>query len=177
MCSPTDDLPRRQTHEANKREAYDGMRAYHHSEIAHKKDAVDIIKTILTTTIILYAGLVGSSVAGEIAVCLALVAAWLIAILVVIGVCTIVIFTNKKIDQDNKRYRKYRDEYVRERQFLGLEQDLSLNGYTSAWVEQQDPNRTGYHHTKNILRAFAAIVIVVALVGVGFVYGVYYSSN
>lgn len=177
MCLPTDDMPRRQTHEANKREAYDGMRAYHESEIAHKKDAIDIIKTILTTTVILFAGLVGSATTEKIAIELALITSWIIAILVGIATSTIVLFTNRKIDQDNRRYRKYRDEYVKERELIGLEGDLRESGYTSAWVEPQIPERTGYHHTKNIIRAFATIVFVIALVGVGFVYGVHYASK
>jgi len=153
------------------------MRAYHQSEIAHKKDAVDIIKTILNTTVILYAGLVGSTFTGKIDSSLAIAASWVIALLVGIAVFFIVLFTNRKIDEDNQRYRKYRAEYITERQLIGLEQDLSNVGYTSAWMEYQDPNKTGYHHTKNILRAFAWIVFVVAIVGVGFLYGVHETSN
>ena len=175
--APINNLPRRHTHEANKREAYDGMRAYHQSELAHKKDAVDIIKTILTVIVIVYAGLAGSALTGKIDSNLAISASWIIAILVGIALSTIVFFTNKKIDEDNQRYRKYQSEYVKEREIIGLEKDLCNAGYISAWVEQQYPNRTGYHHTKNIIRAFAWIVFIVAIVGVGFVYGVHDTSR
>ena len=54
------DEKKRATHEANKREAFDGMRAYHQSEIAHKKDAIDIIKAILATTVVIFIGLVSA---------------------------------------------------------------------------------------------------------------------
>lgn len=164
-------------HEANKREAFDGMRAYHQSEIAHKKDAVDILKAILTTTIILYGGVLSVAISGKIGVLYAIYTGWTLAVLIGLSVSLVVGVTNRKIDEDNKRYRKYRDEYVLERKLLGLESDLSKEKYTSAWVEEHDPTKTGYHHTKNILRVFAGMIFLVAIVGSVFIYGAKKASN
>ena len=177
MFFSRDNLQSRSTHEANKREAYDGMRAYHQSELAHKKDAVDILKTILTTSVVIFGGLVGFVMSARINATIVIVAAWTIAVLISLAVGVIVFFTNKKIDEDNRRYRKYRDEYIKERELIGLEDDLKKAGYISAYVEAGCPEKTGYHHTKNILKSFGCIVIVVAIVGVVFVYGALSASN
>ncbi|MCW8092123.1 hypothetical protein [Alteromonas sp. ASW11-130] len=164
-------------HEANKREAFDGMRAYHQSEIAHKKDAVDILKAILTTTIVLYGGVLSVVISGNIDNSYAIYTGWTLVVLIGLSVALVVGVTNRKIDEDNKRYRKYRDEYVLERKLLGLESDLLNENYTSAWIEEHYPTKTGYHHTKNILRVFAAMIFFVSLVGSAFIYGAKEASN
>lgn len=170
MCDPPNSMANQGVHEANKREAFDGMRAYHQSEIAHKKDAIEILKAVLATTVIIYGGLLSAVMTVKIYPDTALYAAIAIAAMVGIASSLIVGITNRKIDEDNKRYRKYREEYVLERRLIGLEKDLRASGYISAWNEEHDPNRTGYHHTKNILRALGWIIFVVAVVGVFFVH-------
>src|SRR5690606_39857689 len=55
-----------ETHQQNKREAFDGMRAYHQSEILHKGHAIEVLKTILTAILTIYVGLAASAVSGQI---------------------------------------------------------------------------------------------------------------
>ena len=45
------------THRSNKREAFDGMRAYHQGELSQKNDCIEILKAILTVSLLAYGGL------------------------------------------------------------------------------------------------------------------------
>ena len=85
-------------HKANMRQAFDGMRAYHNSEIAHKKDAIEILKTILTTTVLVYGGLVGLVVSRQIDGYIASVASIVLILCVFLAVYFIAHITNIKID-------------------------------------------------------------------------------
>lgn len=168
---------RRQSHESNKREAFDGMRAYHSSEIEHKKDAIEILKTILTSSILIYSGLLaaiyGKLVKNEYIICLDFV----VTALIVMSVFTIVWTTIVKINADNKRYGEYRAEYVIERDILGLEDDLKAMQFTSKWLKPSDPDKTGFHFTKLILIWYGITILTIAAVGAIIVYIGYYQAH
>ena len=146
-------------HKLNKREAFDGMRAYHQSEISHKKDCIDILKSILTSTLAVYGGIIGLALSEKIQQREALSTAFIILFFTMTAVLGVVWSSNKKIDQDNKRYGKYQDEYKLERLILRLEEDMWERSYISAWFEPKNPNKSGYHYTKVILRCFGWLVI------------------
>lgn len=152
-------------HKLNKREAFDGMRAYHQSEIFHKKDCIDILKSILTSTLAVYGSIIGLAYSEKIQHNQALSTALIILFFTVTAVFGVVWSTNRKIDQDNMRYRKYRDEYKLERLMLRLEEDMWEHSYISAWFEPHDAHKTGYHHTKVILRCFGWLIIGCASIG------------
>ncbi|MDM8159161.1 hypothetical protein QUH73_04935 [Labilibaculum sp. K2S] len=158
-------------HMRNKREAFDGMRAYHLSEIEHKKDAVEMIKTILTVTILVYGGMLGMIISGKVP--LAFFSSLCLALLLFCTVCfisyKIVSVTNLKISKDNARYRKYAEEYVKERDILELDADLQLQDYCSAWKEVKDLNKTGFYFTKSILSVFAGLPIIISIIGSVFI--------
>lgn len=157
-------MPNRTAHEQNKREAFDGMRAYHQSEIAHKKDAIDILKTILTSSLSLFTGLLATVFVAKIDTTYILYVSWIVTALVGVAAWNIVHSTNRKIDQDHARYQKYAQEYTLERRIIGLEDDLEKQGHTSAWVAVTQGGKSGYHHTKNILTGLGWIVFMVAFV-------------
>lgn len=161
---------RRTTHELNKKEAFDGMRAYHQSELSHKKDAIEILKTLLTSCILIFTGLLASVYAGLAKTEYILYLA--IAITGITGLaCFLIVWTtNRKIEQDNGRYRKYLAEYVVERDILALEDDLKAAGHTSTWVMPSNPDKSGFHYTKLILRWFGWIIFMIAIAGSVIVY-------
>jgi hypothetical protein len=161
---------RRTTHEMNKREAFDGMRAYHQSELSHKKDAIEILKTILTSCILVFTGLLASVYTGLAKVEYVVYLSIAISIITGIAAFLIVHTTNKKIDQDNKRYRRYLEEYVAERHILALNDDLEAIGYKSIWIVPDNPGKTGFHYTKLILIWFGWVIFIIAITGSVIVY-------
>ncbi len=162
-------------HLQNKRECFDGMRAYHQSEIAHKKDTIEILKSILTTIVLVYGAIIGAIITKSIESVALVVVSFFTLILIAISVLSITYVTNNKIDKDNARYRKYEEEYVIERQIIGLESELLKLNHESVWIDKtKDKNKTGYHHTKLILWVFSVIIILVSLVGTSFSVGAYF---
>jgi hypothetical protein len=155
----------RVAHESNKREAFDGMRAYHLSEINHKKDAIDILKTILTTEAIIFGGLVAGISKGVIHVSDMILLGLSITGISCFSVISIVWTTILKINQDNKRYRSYKNEYLKERELIGLDDDLKAIGHESHWNQKIDENKTGYSYTNIILVWLGISVILVAIFG------------
>ncbi len=156
----------RSVHEQNKREAFDGMRAYHQSEISHKKDAIDILKTYLTTVVIIYAGLVAGITGKIIDNNYIVLLGWAVALLNGIACWAIIRSTNFKIDKDNRKYNQYRDEYIVERAITGLENDLKEHGHVSHWIEaQEEPVISGYNYTKKIINWFGITIVAVGLFG------------
>ena len=109
------------THRSNKREAFDGMRAYHQSELSQKNDCIEILKAILTVSLLAYGGLLAivhgrqlDITSGEPGLSSSSPSP---ASRSLGRYCRA---TNAKIEQDNARYRKYQDEYKLERQALKL---------------------------------------------------------
>jgi|ERR1700761_5114687 len=171
-------------HEANKKEAFEGMRAYHCSEIDHKKDAISIFQTLITSIIVIFTGLIAGIYnqqdINSSDVC------WLaITISLIVAVCstTITYLTNKKITKDNNRYNIYVLEYISEREIIGLEKDLIAAGHESEWfsiaqkikeerakaIEENRKvaiHKSGYSHTKLILCGLNIIVCLIGFSGV-----------
>ncbi|MGF1640772.1 MAG: hypothetical protein ACFCUO_07465 [Rhodospirillales bacterium] len=152
-------------HRQHKREAFDGMRAYHQSEISHKKDAIDILKAVLTSILVVYGGIVGALITKQIEYRLAISISVIILIFILAIVIGLVYSTNEKIDQDNKRYRSFRKEYINEIKALNLESDRIQNKLESAWADNIDESKTGYHYTKVIIRLFGILVVGTAAMG------------
>jgi hypothetical protein len=159
------------THRANKREAFDGMRAYHQSELSHKKDCIDILKAILTTMLVAFGGILAVVHSKQLDFDLARSASLLLLCFVALSVAGTVWATNTKISQDNARYRRYQSEYRLERLALKLEEDLWSEGFTSAWFEPLNSYKSGYHYTKIILRVFGLLIVSAAVLATLVVYG------
>ncbi|MEQ1544987.1 hypothetical protein [Methyloglobulus sp.] len=166
-----------ETHQQNKREAFDGMRAYHQSEISHKSHAIDVLKTIMTAILTIYAGLVVSVVTGKLASIVIIVTSILVCLATAICGHAIVWATNKKIDQDNTKYEGFRDEYKTERRILCLEEELQKAGCASAWIQSQDRKKSGYSTTKLILNIFAWSLTFVATIATVFVFLIASTGN
>ncbi len=152
-------------HEANKREAFDAMRAYHASEIAHKGHTIEILKTLLQLVIVVYGGLIGLTLTGRIQPRLAFLADILLFIVILFTTFFVNHYTKKKIDEDHRSYEKHREEYKQEYRKLSLHQDLQAEGYQPHWIAETNRSRSGYFYTKKVLNALQAIIITAAIAG------------
>ncbi len=154
-------------HLENKREAFDGMRAYHTSEIAHKQDAITIFKTILTTTVVIYGGLISTYISTQFSSSIANLMAAIAFLLILILSSITVITTSRKIDRDHDRYEEYKSEYMIERQILGIDEDYSGADEKSQahLLSKRERTGVGHKYTKHSLRGFGIVIQAVALIG------------
>ena len=160
------------THESNKKEAFEGMRAYHRSEIDHKKDAISIFQTLIASVLVLYAGLISAIYSGNINdhQWLVISVGWFIFLILATSSTALTYLTNKKINRDNTRYEKFRYEYALERKALKLEEDLMVDGCNKLdWQDSitDPPSRStsGYSYTKKIIIGLNIIVCCIGLSG------------
>lgn len=176
-------------HLENKREAFDAMRAYHQSEIEHKYHTVEILRSILSASIFVYGGLFGLLLKDNINIDLVQFAGLATVAINSFIAFSIVRITNIKIREDNLQYCLHYFEYRKERELLGLEQDLLDNGFESkAYAVNmkneknekthtknlsiceilsgtKDGKKSGHSHTQNILNRFALMITVVCTLG------------
>lgn len=109
-------------HRENYRIAFDAMRAYHVSEIEHKRDMITILNGILATIVTVYAGIFYIIIQPNLDV-------FKTVLLVSLPILMLVIFvlindlrqeSVIKLRGDNDRYEKFRNECIIERYYLGL---------------------------------------------------------
>lgn len=141
------------------------MRAYHESEIAHKGQTFEVIKTLLTLVVAAYGGLIALILKAE----LAPLSAQLAAVVLLVGVFVMVVFvvrkTNAKIDSDHTSYERHRDEYLAERKVLDLDSALESVGHHTHWTPRPVAAPTGFFHSKNLTVTLGAIVVLAAVFG------------
>jgi hypothetical protein len=145
-------------HRDNARECFQGMRAYHQSEIAHTGHALDLLKGILVSTLALYGGLIGLAASNEMASpgldgtgVVFLAAVWAV-------LWSTTENTFRKIDADHARYEEFRSELNKERMLLGVHATWGLRHRSSR------PG-SGYDHTKRLVGTAALSVAILALIG------------
>jgi len=165
VITVTGDSTDHRWHEQNKREAFDGMRAYHASEIAHKAHTVEVIKTLLTLVVGAYGGLIALILKAQLATFPAVVAA-AVLLLCVSGIVLYVIKkTTAKIDSDHMAYELHRAEYLAERTLSGINEDFASIGYQTHWRPRPATGPSGYSYSKRLTFALGGIVIVAAAIG------------
>lgn len=175
----------RSTHEQNKAERYSKMLAVQDSEIAHKGHAVEMLKGLLQTSILVYGALFGLILQKGIDLTIVQLAGISTIFINSYLASQIVKTTNEKIRQENIQYCLHYFEYRKERQLLGLEDDLIESGFIS---ESEKINRinenskikednlsicerlslgqkAGHIHTQNILINFSRIITFVCIFG------------
>jgi hypothetical protein len=145
----------------NMRENFDGMRAYHQSEIAHTNHAIAMLVAI--------AGGVG-------AVTIALLLpnhplhhvrtiAWEVFGAVSALALTVALTAHIKIEGDISSYRTIGAEYVRSAMALGLYDELEQGAGQASAIKQVTTigQGRGYYRTLAIVWSFAAILVLAAL--------------
>ena len=156
----------RGTYDANKRELFDAMRAYHTSEIAHKRDAIGMLTTLLTAIGAVFAAILVPEKPIPHAAALADAMAALAGLLAAV----IVWSTNQKIAADNRRYREFGVEYMKQCRLLGLYDIVTLDGEPAAVKTSTTIGQgTGYQHTQRIVRSVGIAIGGLALFGAVFI--------
>lgn len=103
-----------ETHRQNYRMAFDAMRAYHQSEIDHKKDAISVLNNILITMLTVFGGIYylifTTSIPLKNGVIFSITLLIALSYLLIITAIKRKIFA--KISADNLRYEKFREECI-----------------------------------------------------------------
>lgn len=116
---PESDL---ENHRLNYRIAFDAMRAYHNSEIEHKKDMISILNSFFLSIITVFTGIFVFLLKEYTSVYFSLSIITIPAIMLIYIVLIVRLKSSNKgkIIADNKRYEKFRLECIAERKHLGL---------------------------------------------------------
>jgi hypothetical protein len=146
----------------NKREMFDGMRAYHESEIKHSDRAVTMLLAI--------AGAAGAVVMAilfpkdpphhTVAI------AWDLWIVVATFALTIAATAHAKINSDHAVYATFGEEYVKTASLLGFYNPLELPGHehrASIKKSHTIGRGKGYRQTQLIIWSFASLLIALTL--------------
>ena len=162
---PTD-TELRVTWDANKRELFDAMRAYHDSELAHKRDAIGMLTTLLTAIGAVFAAII----VPEKPIPYAGILAWSIAAVTGALAAVIVSSTNRKIQEDHRLYANFGDEYVRQCDALGLFDDIAIGEKREPIKERSRIGHgRGYVHTQRIVRSVGIAISTLAVFGAVFI--------
>jgi hypothetical protein len=143
----------------NKREMFDGMRAYHQSEINHSNHAITMLLAIA-----------GAAGAGILAVLFPektsehlTEIAWGLFVVVSVFSFTIAITTHLKISSDHKTYETYGQEYVKTSRLLGFFEDVQIKGIsTKIKTNDKTGKGQGYRKTQIIIWSFAVELILLS---------------
>lgn len=163
-----------EAHLTNYRIAFDAMRAYHTSEIEHKKDMITILNSVFASTITVYAGIFY----------LILTPAYKpyhkIAFFIILMITALYNFlisrlkksNVQKIVADNNRYEKFRVECQLERDYLMLNHYFETTAPSKDiyWKAKPDASgkREGSGNTKtiSIIQIYCNMLIsIVSLLG------------
>lgn len=117
----------RSSYEQNKREMFDGMRAYHGSEHQHKRDAVNFLRSILGVAAGVYGVIIGSFFTPDLTIEYATPLAWGILFFVALVIFITVNATNRKIKADHNIYKRYGAEYTRFSYMLELHKTVVVD--------------------------------------------------
>jgi len=165
-------------HLLNYRIAFDAMRAYHVSEIEHKKDMITILNSILLSIVTVFAGVFIFILSPDYDIYnhVSLIIIAIIGILYLVLIFRLMKVNAKKIQGDNDRYEKFRIECQLERKYLKLDDYYkSLNQIDKIYwnivedtPKDQEGDRvgSGYKKTIGIINIYskALLAIVISLV-------------
>jgi len=161
----------RDTHRVNYRIAFDAMRAYHTSEIEHKKDMITILNSILLVIVSIYAGIYYYIIYVFPKSNKSLL---IIGILIILLCCTLLALlinslkkqNNAKIKSDNDHYESFREECRIERDLLGLTKTLKKKNQNIPFYWEQikeikkDRDGTGYLKTIKIISMYCTMLLI-----------------
>jgi hypothetical protein len=138
----------------NKREMFDGMRAYHLSEISHANHAITMLLGV-------------AAAAGAVALAFlfpqqpvvhAHIILWGLAAVVAVVCSTIALTTCIKIGADHEIYANYGTEYVKTSVLLGFYDPVEIEGASTLLkLSREIGKNRGYRKTQWIIWAFAAV--------------------
>lgn len=155
----------------NKREMFDGMRAYHQSEINHANHAITMLLAIA-----------GAAGAAALAILFPQTPpthmteiAWGLWITVAVFAFTIAVTAHIKINGDHATYANFGAEYVKTSRLLGFyDKSLPSDGLeekTSIKTNLNIGQGKGYRRTQIIIWAFAGVLVVLTFLFAVFLTG------
>jgi hypothetical protein len=163
MVKPNPDLEWIATLRENKREAFDGMRAYHASEINHANNAI--------TALLAVAAAVGAAAVAMLfpdhPVAHVRAVAWWFFFGVLMLALVIAATTHIKISGDHVTYERFGDELFRTSKALGLydsrggAEPIKLG--TMDKRDKQPGHGRGYRKTQGIVWTFALVLVLLTL--------------
>jgi hypothetical protein len=148
------------TYEANKREMFDGMRAYHDSEIRHANHAITIIMAIAGAGAAVAAAMLFADRPSKHVEAIA----WGLFAMVLVFSGTIALTTHLKISSDHAVFARFGAEYRRTSRMLGLFEAVTIDGKPDrVKVDREIGRGTGYRRTQAVIWLLAALVSSFAL--------------
>ncbi|TVT76548.1 MAG: hypothetical protein FHP92_07775 [Denitromonas halophila] len=158
MCTTKE--PTAESLRLNKREMFDGMRAYHQSEISHASHAITLLLAI--------AGAAGAVVVAilfpkePLAHLTAI--AWGLFVVVSVFAFSVAITAHLKISSDHNTYAQYGQQYVLTSTLLGFYDSVSIDGVERPIKTNKALGEgTGFRKTQWIIWVVAAELIVLSL--------------
>jgi len=136
---------------------FDGMRAYHQSEISHANHAITMLLAIAAA-----AGAVALAILfPEVTPNHVYEVAWGLWIVVSVFAITIALTTHIKISGDHQVYARFGEEYVRTCELLGFYAlDKESQKEIGLKKNRNIGQGKGYRKTQAIIWAFAAVLVV-----------------
>lgn len=157
-----------ETHRQNYRMAFDAMRAYHQSEIDHKRDVIAVLNNILITMLTVFGGIYYLIFSASVTVNKwALYGIVLITcLLYLLLIMSLKRKNTEKIKADNRRYEQFREECNIERDHLGLTRFFEQAPLETYWDYRKkqtvyNPLEKGYMKTLGIINLFANLLILI----------------
>lgn len=132
---------------------FDGMRAYHQSEISHSHHAITMLLAIAGAAGAVVLAMLFPEKAPEHLTEIA----WGLVIVVTVLALTVAFTTHVKINSDHETYEAYGKQYVLTSQLLGFYEEVEIEGSkTRIKTEKNTGQGKGYRKTQIIIWAFAA---------------------
>lgn len=161
-------FPELEEHRLNYRMAFDAMRAYHSSEIEHKKDMITILNGILVSLITVYGGVFIFLLKEDIdRRYLFLIPALSTPLFFIVLIAKLKSSNKEKIEADHNRYEQFRRECEAEREHLGLKAffDTTYPNTDIYWKEPSGKTRqgSGYLKTIKIIKIYSNILIGITI--------------
>ncbi len=151
----------RNIHLQNYRMAFDAMRAYHTSEIEHKKDAISVLNAFLASMVPVFGGVFFYILKDNSINWISIVMGILSIVAYFMSIDAVIETYKQKVDSDHYRYEQFRDEANREREVLGIKEDLkeySTDACSSLYWDEKGRERSGHNSTKNIIERYSMLL-------------------
>jgi len=139
----------------NKREMFDGMRAYHTSEIAHTQHAIQILLALLAAAATVVVALLFPQTELQQTTLIA----WSMTGIVSLCAVGVAFFAHLKISADHRTYANFGREYVATSDALGYYQPLTGSA-TALKANRNIGQGLGYRWTQLTIWALAAFLFL-----------------
>ncbi len=153
------------------RMAFDGMRAYHTSELHHKRDSINILNGFLASMIPVFGGVVYYILFNKSSCFIS----WLMiagaSFIYYYSIYVVLKTTKEKLKSDNDSYVQWKNEAIAERKALKLDssiQDSIKESNGDGYWDKEKNNGLGYIKTFEIIRRYGYLLMGIATLFLAF---------